>query len=74
MGWRAAACASSGARVQAGRRADLKPDEPWRPAVKSPPRGFVRIRHFGLLANRQRRTLIARARALLPVPVAPDTS
>ena len=29
------------------------------------PRGFVRIRHFGLLANRQRRPLIARAQALL---------
>jgi hypothetical protein len=29
------------------------------------PRGFVRIRHFGLLANRQRRTLIARAQHLL---------
>lgn len=32
------------------------------------PRGFVRIRHFGLLANRQRRTLIAGARQLLGVP------
>jgi hypothetical protein len=32
------------------------------------PRGFVRIRHFGLLANRQRRTLIARAQHLLGVP------
>ncbi|MGI8423313.1 MAG: IS91 family transposase [Chloroflexota bacterium] len=31
------------------------------------PRGFVRIRHFGLLANRQRRTTIARARQLLSV-------
>ena len=29
------------------------------------PRGFVRIRHFGLLANRQRRATIARARHLL---------
>jgi hypothetical protein len=32
------------------------------------PRGFVRIRHFGLLANRQRRTLIARAQHLLNAP------
>ena len=32
------------------------------------PRGFVRIRHFGLLANRQRRTLIARAQTLLDAP------
>jgi hypothetical protein len=32
------------------------------------PRGFVRIRHFGLLANRQRRTLIARAQDLLGTP------
>jgi len=32
------------------------------------PRGFVRIRHFGLLANRQRRTLIARAQQLLDTP------
>ena len=29
------------------------------------PRGFVRIRHFGLLANGQRRTAISRARHLL---------
>ncbi len=32
------------------------------------PRGFVRIRHFGLLANRQRCTLIARAQHLLGAP------
>jgi len=32
------------------------------------PRGFVRIRHFGLLANAQRRTLIARAQDLLGAP------
>ena len=32
------------------------------------PRGFVRTRHFGLLANRQRRTLIARAQQLLSAP------
>jgi hypothetical protein len=37
------------------------------------PRGFVRIRHFGLLANRQRRTLIARAQHLLSAPT-PATS
>ena len=40
------------------------------------PRGFVRIRHFGLLANRQRRTLIARAQDLLgastPAPSSDD--
>jgi len=38
------------------------------------PRGFVRIRHFGLLANGQRRATIARARHLLgaPTPAAPD--
>jgi len=36
------------------------------------PRGFVRIRHFGLLANRQRRTAIIRVRQLLggPTPAA----
>jgi hypothetical protein len=35
------------------------------------PRGFVRIRHFGLLANAQRRGLIGRAQALLggPTPI-----
>ena len=33
------------------------------------PRGFVRIRHFGLLANRQRRTLIASAQQLLDAPL-----
>ena len=31
------------------------------------PRGFVRIRHFGLLANVQRRALVAQARQLLHV-------
>ena len=37
------------------------------------PRGFVRIRHFGLLANGQRRTAIRRARHVLdaPTPAAP---
>ena len=37
------------------------------------PRGFVRIRHFGLLANGQRRAAIRRARHLLdaPTPAAP---
>ena len=38
------------------------------------PRGFVRIRHFGLLANRQRRTLIARARDLLAAPAPAQTA
>lgn len=37
------------------------------------PRGFVRIRHFGLLANGQRRSAISRARHVLdaPTPAAP---
>ena len=38
------------------------------------PRGFVRIRHFGLLANRHRRTTIARARQLLGAPPPPAAS
>lgn len=37
------------------------------------PRGFVRIRHFGLLANAQRRATIGRARHLLATPP-PTTS
>lgn len=32
------------------------------------PKGFVRIRHFGLLANRGRREKLAQCRALLGVP------
>jgi hypothetical protein len=32
------------------------------------PRGFNRIRHYGLLANRNKRTLLAKARAALHVP------
>jgi hypothetical protein len=32
------------------------------------PRGFNRIRHYGLLANRNKRMLLARARAALAVP------
>jgi len=32
------------------------------------PAGFVRIRHFGFLANRGRRVKLARCRALLSVP------
>ena len=32
------------------------------------PKGFVRIRHYGLLANRSRRKKIARCRALLSAP------
>ena len=32
------------------------------------PRGFVRIRYFGLLANRQRRASLARCRAVLAAP------
>src|SRR5438445_5190254 len=38
------------------------------------PGGFVRIRHFGFLANRTRRTKLARCRALLTQPPAPDAS
>ena len=37
------------------------------------PRGFVRIRHFGLLANGQRRSAIRRARHLLDAPTPPAT-
>jgi hypothetical protein len=37
------------------------------------PRGFVRIRHFGLLANRQRHAAIIRARHLLGAPT-PDAT
>jgi len=33
------------------------------------PRGFMRIRHFGLLANRHRKGRLERCRALLGVPV-----
>ena len=32
------------------------------------PKGFVRIRHYGLLANRSRKQKIARCRALLSAP------
>lgn len=35
------------------------------------PDGFMRIRHFGLLANRGRRTKLARCRALLAAPPPP---
>ena len=38
------------------------------------PDGFVRIRHFGFLANRTRRTKLARCRALLTPPPAPAAS
>jgi hypothetical protein len=41
------------------------------------PRGFMRIRHFGLLANRTRRETLARCRHLLgqpPTPEAPSES
>jgi hypothetical protein len=34
------------------------------------PKGFVRIRHYGLLANRARQKKIARCRALLLAPEA----
>jgi hypothetical protein len=35
-------------------------------------RGFNRIRHYGLLANRNKRTLLARARAALAAPTVPE--
>jgi len=38
------------------------------------PDGFVRIRHFGFLANRTRRAKLARCRALLTQPPAPAAS
>ena len=38
------------------------------------PRGFVRIRHFGLLANRQRRATLACARQLLGAVTQPASS
>jgi len=34
------------------------------------PRGFMRIRHYGLIANRAKRALLVRARAALAVPEA----
>jgi hypothetical protein len=37
------------------------------------PQGFVKIRHFGFLSNRQRQTRVAQARTLLQ-PVAPTAS
>jgi hypothetical protein len=36
------------------------------------PRGFMRIRHFGLLANRTRRSLVTQCRALLGQPPGED--
>jgi hypothetical protein len=36
------------------------------------PRGFNRVRHYGLLANRNKRTLLARARAALAAPAVPE--
>ena len=38
------------------------------------PRGFMRIRHYGLLANRNKRALLADARAALDVPAPAPTS
>jgi Putative transposase len=38
------------------------------------PSGFVKIRHFGILANRSRREDLARCRALLPALVDPPDS
>ncbi len=36
------------------------------------PRGFMRVRHYGLLANRHRAVRLARCRALLDVPAPPE--
>lgn len=38
------------------------------------PRGFMRIRHYGLLANRNKRALLALARAALDAPAPPPAS
>ncbi|MGH6793001.1 MAG: IS91 family transposase, partial [Methyloceanibacter sp.] len=39
------------------------------------PRGFMRIRHYGLIANRSKQTLLARARAALDAPApAPEAT
>ena len=38
------------------------------------PRGFMRIRHFGLLANRTRRAQVSRCRALLGQPPPTETA
>ena len=38
------------------------------------PRGFVRIRHFGFMANRQRKALLHTCRALLSVTTDPPSS
>ncbi len=38
------------------------------------PSGFMRIRHFGLLANRHRKDKLERCRALLAVPPPPEKS
>ena len=35
------------------------------------PRGFMRVRHYGLLANRHRAVRLARCRALLDAPAPP---
>ena len=35
------------------------------------PRGFNRIRHYGLLANRNKRSLLAQARTALATPTPP---
>ena len=37
------------------------------------PKGFMRIRHYGYLANRHRRQKLAICRRLLGVPPAPDS-
>ncbi len=38
------------------------------------PKGFVKIRHFGFLSNRQRQTKVAQARALLQPPTPPGSA
>ena len=37
------------------------------------PRGFMRVRHFGLLANRHRKTRLERCRVLLAAPTPTET-
>lgn len=55
------------------RSMQLAPDEFLRRfALHVLPRGFNRIRHYGLLANRNKRTLLPRARAALAAPVLPE--
>jgi hypothetical protein len=68
-------CASAGATTPTGDRVkvlDLAADEFLRRfLLHVVPDGFVRIRHFGLLANRRRAAALAQCRALLAQPAPP---